>query len=93
MLKVVDVVDGDWQARGRDRPRPDQPRRSRTCWSRCRSAPFPMALGVLYDDPAPTFESAVVAQNRQAAPGKTADLQALVAKGQTWQVDKEPHAI
>ena len=54
---------------------------------------FPMALGVLYDDPAPTFESAVVEQNAAAAKGKTPDLQKLVSQGQTWMVDKEPHAL
>ncbi len=53
---------------------------------------FPVALGVIYEDPAPTFESAVVEQNRAAAEGKTPDLQKLVAKGQTWQVEKEPRA-
>jgi 2-oxoglutarate ferredoxin oxidoreductase subunit beta len=55
--------------------------------------PFPMALGVIYDDPAPTFESALLAQNQAAAEGKVPDLQKLVAKGQTWMVDKQPHAI
>jgi 2-oxoglutarate ferredoxin oxidoreductase subunit beta len=54
---------------------------------------FPVALGVIYEDPAPTFESAVVEQNAAAASGKKADLQALVSKGQTWQVEKEPHSI
>ncbi|MGK6320119.1 2-oxoacid:ferredoxin oxidoreductase subunit beta [Sphingomonas sp. DT-204] len=54
---------------------------------------FPMALGVLYDDPAPTFESAVVAQNRQASEGKKADLQKLLSQGQTWMVEKEPHPL
>jgi 2-oxoglutarate ferredoxin oxidoreductase subunit beta len=54
---------------------------------------FPMALGVIYDDPRATFESAVRDQNAQAAAGKAADLQALVSKGQTWQVTKEPHEI
>jgi len=54
---------------------------------------FPVALGVLYEDPAPTFESAVVEQNAAAAKGKSPDLQALVAKGQTWQVEKEPHSL
>jgi 2-oxoglutarate ferredoxin oxidoreductase subunit beta len=54
---------------------------------------FPMALGVLYDDPRPTFESAVIEQNRDAAKGKPADLQALVSKGQTWMVEKEPHKL
>ncbi len=53
---------------------------------------FPVALGVLYDDPAPTFDSAVIEQNAAAAAGKPANLQALVAKGQTWQVEKEPRA-
>jgi 2-oxoglutarate ferredoxin oxidoreductase subunit beta len=55
-------------------------------------AAFPVALGVLYEDPAPTFDSAVIEQNAAIAKGKTADLQALVSKGQTWQVEKEPRA-
>ena len=52
-----------------------------------------VALGVIYDHPRPTFERAVVAQNAEAAKGKTPDLQKLVSKGQTWQVEKEPHVI
>jgi len=51
---------------------------------------FPVALGVLYDDPAPTFEAAVIEQNRAASEGKSPDIQKLVSKGQTWQVEKEP---
>jgi 2-oxoglutarate ferredoxin oxidoreductase subunit beta len=54
---------------------------------------FPVALGVIYEDPAPTFEAAVHEQNAAAAKGKAADLQALVSKGQTWQVEKEPHTL
>jgi 2-oxoglutarate ferredoxin oxidoreductase subunit beta len=54
---------------------------------------FPVALGVIYENPAPTFESAVVEQNKAAASGKTPDLQALVSKGQTWMVEKEPHKL
>jgi len=57
------------------------------------AAEFPVALGTIYHSPAPTFESAVVEQNAQAAKGKTADLQKLIAAGQTWQVEKEPHVI
>ena len=53
-------------------------------------ASFPVALGVIYEDPAPTFESAVTEQNAAAASGKAPDLQKLVSKGQTWQVEKEP---
>jgi len=45
-----------------------------------------MALGVLYDDPRPTFEADVWRQNKAAAEGKTADLQSLLKKGQTWTV-------
>jgi 2-oxoglutarate ferredoxin oxidoreductase subunit beta len=54
---------------------------------------FPIALGVIYEDPRPTFESAVIEQNKAAASGKKADLQALVSKGQTWMVEKEPHQL
>jgi 2-oxoglutarate/2-oxoacid ferredoxin oxidoreductase subunit beta len=54
---------------------------------------FPVALGVIYEDPRPTFEAAVMEQNAAAASGKTADLQKLVSKGQTWQVEKEPHKL
>jgi 2-oxoglutarate ferredoxin oxidoreductase subunit beta len=31
-------------------------------------------------------------QNATAASGKNPDLQKLVSKGQTWQVEKEPRA-
>ena len=91
-LKVVDVVDGDWQAAGvlvHDRT-------SRTVAHLLVEMPFgafPMALGVLFDDPAPTFESAVVEQNRQASAGKRPELQKLLSQGQTWQVEKQPHVI
>ena len=55
---------------------------------------FPVAMGVVYCDPAPTFETAVVEQNRQLAAGKSADLNALIRKGQTWEVNqKQPHVI
>ena len=54
------------------------------------AANFPVALGVIYEDPAPTFDSAVIEQNEAAAKGKAPDLQALVSKGQTWMVEKEP---
>jgi 2-oxoglutarate ferredoxin oxidoreductase subunit beta len=54
---------------------------------------FPVALGVIYEDPRPTFESAVAEQNRSAASGKKADLQALVSKGQSWMVEKQPHKL
>ena len=55
---------------------------------------FPIALGVIYCDPAPTFEEAVLEQNAEAAKGKSTDLDALFRKGQTWEVNqKQPHVI
>ena len=53
---------------------------------------FPVALGVIYEDPAPTFDSAVLEQNKVVAQGKAPDLQKLVSQGQTRQVEKEPRA-
>ena len=45
---------------------------------------FPMALGVLYCDPAPSYEHDVFAQ--QAAAGRADDLNALLRRGRTWSV-------
>jgi 2-oxoglutarate ferredoxin oxidoreductase subunit beta len=91
-LKVVDVADGDWEAAGVI----VHERKNRSVAHMLVEMPFgafPMALGVIYEDPAPTFEAAVIEQNAQAAAGKAPDLQALVAKGQSWMVTKEPHEI
>ena len=85
-LKVVDVVDGNWEAAGvivHDVT-------NRAVAHMLVEMPFgafPMALGVLYDDPRPTFDSAVIAQNEAVAAGKTPDLQKLISTGQTWTVD------
>jgi 2-oxoglutarate/2-oxoacid ferredoxin oxidoreductase subunit beta len=84
-LKVVDVVDGDWQAAGVIVH--DQTNRSIAhMLVEMPFGEFPMALGVLYDDPRPTFEEAVVEQNKAASAGKSADLSKLLEKGQTWTV-------
>jgi 2-oxoglutarate ferredoxin oxidoreductase subunit beta len=54
--------------------------------------PFPMALGVLYDDPRPTFEAAMADERARATAGKQANLAKLLGSGQTWTVDdKEGH--
>jgi 2-oxoglutarate ferredoxin oxidoreductase subunit beta len=91
-LKVVDVDAGNWEAAGVLVHDP----RNRSVAHMLVEMPFgsfPTALGVIYEDPAPTFESAVVEQNTQIRAGKTPNLQALVGKGQSWEVTKEPHAI
>ena len=49
--------------------------------------PFPMALGVLYDDPRPTFEEAVAAEREKATSGKEPNLARLLGSGQTWTVE------
>jgi 2-oxoglutarate ferredoxin oxidoreductase subunit beta len=92
VLKVVDVVDGDWAA-AHVIVHEQTNRAIAHMLVEMPFGPFPMALGVLYDDPAPTFESAVVAQNAQASAGKKPDLQKLLSQGQTWQVEKQPHVI
>ncbi len=86
---MVDVADGDWQAAGvlvHDRTN----RMIAHLLVEMPFGAFPMALGVIYDDPAPTFDSAVVTQNAELSAGKKPDLQKLVAKGQTWMVEKQP---
>jgi len=84
-LKVVEVADGDWQAAGVIVHNVKN-RAIAHMLVEMPFGPFPMALGVIYDDPRPTFESQVHEQNDKAAAGKAADLAALLARGQTWTV-------
>jgi 2-oxoglutarate/2-oxoacid ferredoxin oxidoreductase subunit beta len=90
-LTVVDIVDGDLsEVIVHDET-------NKSIAQMLVDMPFPsmpVAMGVIYADPAPTFETAVVEQNRQVAAGKSADLNALIRKGQTWEVNqKQPHVI
>jgi 2-oxoglutarate ferredoxin oxidoreductase subunit beta len=84
-LKVVDVVDGDWQAAGvivHDVT-------NRSIAHMLVEMPFgafPMALGVIYDDPRPTYDEALHAHDAELIAGKSANLSRLLAKGQTWTV-------
>jgi 2-oxoglutarate/2-oxoacid ferredoxin oxidoreductase subunit beta len=49
---------------------------------------FPVALGVLYCDPAPSFEGELYAQARKAGLGReSADLEALLGREGTWMVE------
>ncbi|HBR84432.1 MAG TPA: 2-oxoacid:ferredoxin oxidoreductase subunit beta, partial [Erythrobacter sp.] len=85
-LEVVDVVDGDWEAAGVIVH--DVTNRSIAhMLVEMPFGPFPMALGVLYDDPRPTFEAAVLAEKAAASAGKEANLAKLLGQGQTWTVD------
>lgn len=87
-LKVVDVAGDDWQAAGVIVH--DVTNRSVAhMLVEMPFGPFPMALGVLYDDPRPTYEDAVLGQDAQAREGKSTDLAKLLAKGQTWTVSED----
>ncbi|KHK90994.1 2-oxoacid:ferredoxin oxidoreductase subunit beta [Novosphingobium malaysiense] len=90
-LKVVDVVDGDWKAAG-VAVHNVKNRGLAHMLVEMPFGPFPMALGVIYDDPRPTFEGAVVAERAKLIEGKTADLGKLLAKGQTWTVEEKDAA-
>ena len=46
---------------------------------------FPVAIGVLYCDPAPSYESAITAQ-MEAAQAEAPDWQKLLRGGRTWEV-------
>jgi 2-oxoglutarate ferredoxin oxidoreductase subunit beta len=84
-LAVVDVTDGDWQAAGVLVH--DQTNRSLAhLLVEMPFGAFPMALGVIYDDPRATYESALLDQDVSARAGKSTDLGKLLAKGQTWTV-------
>lgn len=48
---------------------------------------FPVALGVIYADPVPSFEEAVHAQANEVKAARGAgDLNALIRQGRTWEV-------
>ena len=89
-LEVVDVLDGDWQA-AKVIVHNVTNRSIAHMLVELPFGPFPMALGVLYDDPRPSFEAEVVAENRRLSEGKEPNLAALLAKGQTWKVEPEGH--
>jgi 2-oxoglutarate ferredoxin oxidoreductase subunit beta len=47
---------------------------------------FPMALGVLYDDPAPSYETAMYAQIEQERKTVRGDLAEILLQANTWSV-------
>jgi 2-oxoglutarate ferredoxin oxidoreductase subunit beta len=85
-LEVVDVVDGDHAAA--DVIIHDVTNRSIAhMLVEMPFGPFPMALGVIYDDPKPTFETAVIEERAKLSDGKDTNLAKLLGKGQSWTVD------
>ena len=47
---------------------------------------FPMALGVLYDNPAPTYDQAMYAQIEEEKAAGRGDLEVLLRQSNTWTV-------
>jgi 2-oxoglutarate ferredoxin oxidoreductase subunit beta len=92
-LEIVNVEDGDWDTAGVIVHDQTNKGLAQMLIDMEVEHGFPVALGVIFNHPRPTFERAVADQNRAAAEGKAPDLQKLVAKGQTWMVDKQPHEI
>ena len=84
-FEVVDVADGDWQSAG-VQVHDATNRMLAHMLVELPFGEFPMPLGVIYDDPAPTYEAAVHAEKERASAGKDASLAQLLAKGQTWTV-------
>jgi len=85
-LKVVDVVDGDWQAAG-VAVHNVKNRALAHMLVEMVFGEFPMALGVIYDDPRDTFDDGVAGERAKAIAGKTPDLAKLLGKGQSWTVE------
>ena len=92
-LHAVDVVDNDWQTPGVLVHDERNKGLAQMLVDMGLQVGLPVALGVIYQNPAATFDSAVVRQNEEAATGKAPDLQKLISKGQTWQVEKEHHVV
>lgn len=50
---------------------------------------FPMPMGVIYDNPGPSYEVAVMDEKARASKGKDTSMARLLAKGQTWTVEAD----
>ena len=87
-LEIAEVADGDWRAA--DILVHDEANRALAhMLVEMRAPDMPVALGVIYCDPGPSFEEAVRTQNAEASKGKVVDLSALIKKGQTWEVNQK----
>jgi 2-oxoglutarate/2-oxoacid ferredoxin oxidoreductase subunit beta len=86
-LHVVEVVDGDWEKAGVIKHDVTNRGLAMMLVDMTVDEGFPIALGVLFDHPRPTFDRAVIEQNAKLSEGKKPDLQALLNRGQTWTVE------
>ncbi len=87
-LEVVEVANGDWKTACvlvHDE-------KSKTIAQLLIDMPadgFPLALGVIYCDPMPTFDGAMTALNQKVAATRTPDLQKLLRSGETWSIGED----
>lgn len=86
-LEVVDVVDGDVS---RVIVHDETNKAVAAMLIEMPFPAFPVALGVLYCDPATSFDAAVAKQTERVVGDRVADFNALLKRGQTWTVT--PHA-
>jgi 2-oxoglutarate/2-oxoacid ferredoxin oxidoreductase subunit beta len=86
-LQVVDVEGGDWKAANVIKHDVSNRGMAMMLVDMTLDQGFPIALGVIFDHPRPTFDRAVIDQNAKLSAGKKPDLQALLSKGQTWLVE------
>ena len=87
-FEVVEVAGGDWKAA--DVLVHDETSRAvAQLLIDMPAASFPLALGVIYCDPMPTFDGAMAALSQKIAASKTRDLQKLLRSGQTWSIAGE----
>lgn len=86
-LEVVDVVDGDVS---RVIVHDETNKAVAAMLIEMPFPAFPVALGVLYCDPATSFDAAVAQQTERVVGDRVADFNALLKRGQTWTVT--PHA-
>jgi 2-oxoglutarate/2-oxoacid ferredoxin oxidoreductase subunit beta len=84
-LEAAAVTDGDWKAA--DVLVHDETNKTiAQLLIEMPTGSLPMALGVIYCDPMPAFDDAVVALNQKIAASKKRDLQMLLGKGETWSI-------
>ncbi len=90
-LEIAEVTDGDWKAAG-VLVHDETNRALAQLLIDMPAEDFPIALGIIYCDPMPSFDSAVAAQDQKAAAGKKGNLQALLSSGETWSIGPDTPA-
>ncbi len=90
-LEVVEVADGDWKAAG-VLVHDETNRIVAELLIAMAGGSLPIALGVIYCNPAPTYDSAVIAQQQKVAASKKPDLEMLLRSGETWTIGENGSA-